>query len=280
MNDKLNKIKESIASSNDQSRYVTAAVLIGIIVVLLALNNGLLIWLALGVAFMLGFKEALQLYEIDHSLWLYGLGVGVWLAAFFSAAPIECGIGACVLLAAYLAYKQTLSEKTFLPFIYPTIPFLVLYSVYVDFGVWQVVWLILIVSLCDIGAFFGGRMFGNTPFSPTSPKKTLEGVIIGLATALVVGSIAGIFMLKTTFVFSIVVSFVVAICGVFGDLYESYLKRKAGVKDSGKILPGHGGILDRFDAILFGAIGLHIMLMFFNDFSCVRCVVLTPDFLQ
>ena len=67
MNDKLNKIKESIASSNDQSRYVTAAVLIGIIVVLLALNNGLLIWLALGVAFMLGFKEALQLYEFDHS---------------------------------------------------------------------------------------------------------------------------------------------------------------------------------------------------------------------
>ena len=242
-------------------------------------NNAIVIWAVLGVAFILGFRESLTLYKIDTNLWLYALALGVWVLAFFSARPVEAAFIACVILASVVAYKQNLSPKSILPFLYPTLPFLALYSVYVDFGVLRVVWLILIVALCDMGAYFGGRIFGKTPFSPTSPKKTLEGVIIGLAVAIVVGSIAGILMLNTHFLLAIILSLFVAVCGVFGDLYESYLKRRAEVKDSGSILPGHGGILDRFDAVLFGAVGMHFFLMFFDEFACTRCSILGASLL-
>ncbi|ETD25972.1 phosphatidate cytidylyltransferase [Helicobacter canis] len=273
----LDSAKDKFA--NESARYITAALLIAGIGILLVWNNAIVIWAVLGAAFILGFRESLTLYKIDTNLWLYALALGAWILAFFSARPVEAALIACVILASVVAYKQNLSPKSILPFLYPTLPFLALYSVYVDFGVLRVVWLILIVALCDIGAYFGGRIFGKTPFSPTSPKKTLEGVIIGLAVAIVVGSIAGILMLNTHFLLAIVLSLFVAVCGVFGDLYESYLKRRAEVKDSGSILPGHGGILDRFDAVLFGAVGMHFFLMFFDEFACTRCSILGASLL-
>lgn len=273
----LDSAKDKFA--NESARYITAALLIAGIGILLVWNNAIVIWAVLGVAFILGFRESLTLYKIDTNLWLYALALGVWVLAFFSARPVEAAFIACVILASVVAYKQNLSPKSILPFLYPTLPFLALYSVYVDFGVLRVVWLILIVALCDMGAYFGGRIFGKTPFSPTSPKKTLEGVIIGLAVAIVVGSIAGILMLNTHFLLAIILSLFVAVCGVFGDLYESYLKRRAEVKDSGSILPGHGGILDRFDAVLFGAVGMHFFLMFFDEFACTRCSILGASLL-
>lgn len=273
----LDSAKDKFA--NESARYITAALLIAGIGILLVWNNAIVIWAVLGAAFILGFRESLTLYKIDTNLWLYALALGAWILAFFSARPVEAALIACVILASVVAYKQNLSPKSILPFLYPTLPFLALYSVYVDFGVLRVVWLILIVALCDIGAYFGGRIFGKTPFSPTSPKKTLEGVIIGLAVAVVVGSIAGILMLNTHFLLAIVLSLFVAVCGVFGDLYESYLKRRAEVKDSGSILPGHGGILDRFDAVLFGAVGMHFFLMFFDEFACTRCSILGASLL-
>ena len=82
-------------------------------------------------------------------------------------------------------------------------------------------------------------------------KKTLEGVIGGLISASVVGTFFGIFVYG--FWFSLLCSFYVAIFAVIGDLLESYFKREADVKDSGDLIPGHGGILDRIDAVIIAA---------------------------
>ncbi len=258
----VDKLKESF--QKDKSRYITGAILLIVLVLLIWINNNIIVWGVLGVLFILGFKESLTLYAIQENGKIYLFALALWILAFFNDRPIESGLVGCMVLAGYLAYRQTLDPKKILPFIYPTIPFLALYSVYLDFGIEGLAWLILIVVLCDVGAYFGGKAFGKTQFSPTSPNKTIEGAIIGLAFAVIIGSVVGIWALNVNFLISIFVSIIVGASGIFGDLYESFLKRRAGLKDSGNIFPGHGGVLDRLDAMLFGAIAMHFLLYFFK----------------
>jgi phosphatidate cytidylyltransferase len=111
----------------------------------------------------------------------------------------------------------------------------------------------------DTMAYFVGSMIGKTPLSPISPKKTWEGTVGGVILA--IGVMGGIgFLLYNTPGWSLfapvhwmVVAAIAAIAGTFGDLLESKLKRMAGIKDSGNIMPGHGGFLDRFDSLLVAA---------------------------
>jgi phosphatidate cytidylyltransferase len=102
----------------------------------------------------------------------------------------------------------------------------------------------------DTMAYIVGSFIGKRPLSEVSPNKTWEGTIAGVILAvLIVTKIFGIWIpIQEKFIF--LISLVAAIAGNFGDLFESSLKRQAGVKDSGKMMPGHGGFLDRFDSIL------------------------------
>lgn len=117
-------------------------------------------------------------------------------------------------------------------------------------------WLLLVVVVTwssDTGAYLVGRSFGRRPLAPAiSPKKTFEGLLGGYAFALVaaVASNAA-FGLGLPWWAVLGATLVIATVGVGGDLSESFLKRQAGVKDSGTLIPGHGGILDRIDALLF-----------------------------
>lgn len=114
--------------------------------------------------------------------------------------------------------------------------------------------LVLLTSwVCDSAAYFGGRAFGRTRLAPRiSPGKTVEGAWAGLAGATVVG---GLFSLLNGVDLPRMLGFglVVGVASVVGDLAESLLKRQCGVKDSGILVPGHGGILDRMDALIFSA---------------------------
>ena len=115
---------------------------------------------------------------------------------------------------------------------------------------------LFIVWATDSGAYFIGRRFGQHKLLPAvSPNKTIEGSLGGILSAVVV---AFVFMLVDKSVYAphnfIVMLFLVvlfSIFGQFGDLVESSIKRRYGVKDSGKLIPGHGGILDRFDSMIF-----------------------------
>jgi phosphatidate cytidylyltransferase len=112
----------------------------------------------------------------------------------------------------------------------------------------------------DTGAYFVGTRLGRHGFfTSISPKKTWEGAIGGSAlatlTMLVLGSFAGLTLLQ-----SLVFGFGISVAGTFGDLAESLLKRQTGVKDSGSIVPGHGGLLDRIDSLLFAAVFAYYFL--------------------
>lgn len=118
-----------------------------------------------------------------------------------------------------------------------------------------VFYLLLTIWITDSGAYFGGMKFGKRKLSPNiSPNKSIEGSIIGSCSSII---IALIFFFTTTIfnnIFeAILVTLVISVVGQIGDLIESAYKREYGVKDSSNLLPGHGGIFDRFDSVILSA---------------------------
>ncbi len=111
-----------------------------------------------------------------------------------------------------------------------------------------------IVFAGDSGAYIVGMFFGQHKLMPKiSPKKTVEGAIGGIAASLITGLIFRIYLPQIPAYSVLILSLAVAIVAQFGDLFESLLKRVADVKDSGSLMPGHGGILDRVDGVLFAS---------------------------
>ena len=104
----------------------------------------------------------------------------------------------------------------------------------------------------DTGAYLVGSQLGKTPLFPRiSPRKTWEGTIGGITTTIAFGILLSLFISEIDPINWVVLAMMVAMFGTLGDLVESMLKRSVGIKDSGKLLPGHGGLLDRFDAFIF-----------------------------
>lgn len=131
------------------------------------------------------------------------------------------------------------------------------------------VWLVFISAwFCDTGAYFVGVCFGKHKLIPTlSPNKTIEGSIGGIAVATISGFIYGLVISKMfnldylTIIFSCtIITFLGSIFAQLGDLTASAIKRYTKIKDFGKIMPGHGGVIDRFDSVLFTAPVIYIII--------------------
>ena len=124
-------------------------------------------------------------------------------------------------------------------------------------GPLTLIYLFFLIFAADTGAYFAGRNFGKHKLAPNiSPGKTVEGAIGGLLLCAVWSLIGGLYIFHASgvgLVELLILSLVVAAVSIVGDLTESMFKRVAGLKDSGNILPGHGGILDRVDSILAAA---------------------------
>jgi len=249
----FDRLKDAVFGNKE--RVVTGLALIFGLVIVLAINNMYLIWLILGVAYIVALFEVSKLWKIEEYKNIIALGVLTWSFLIMSNNIVLISFIPAVIYASYKAYKNE-NMKDVLPFIYPTISMIVFFALYKEFGVFAIVWLIVVVASTDTFAYFSGKYLGKTKFSPTSPNKTLEGVAGGVIAGTVLGSLAGLYF--NGFLFALIISFFVSFFSVFGDLFESYLKRKADVKDSGNIFPGHGGILDRLDGYLFGVIILYI----------------------
>jgi len=249
--------------TNNLERWVTAIVLLAVTIIVGIINNDTLMWVYLGAFYFIAFDEAIKLFEIQRKA-PYTYAAIIWVIAYFYPNPDDLFFVMAIFFGAKLAYTQEhIKKKLLIPFLYPVSGFLFALVLYRDFGIQYMLWLLIIVAITDTAAFFVGKSVGKTPFSPTSPNKTLEGVIGGISFATITGAIIGLYLCQTDFIIALLVSFSTSVASIFGDLFESYLKREAGVKDSGNILPGHGGVLDRLDGYLFGSIVMLITLRAF-----------------
>ena len=122
---------------------------------------------------------------------------------------------------------------------------------------------VLITALDDIGAYFAGTRFGRHKMAPSiSPGKSWEGFAGGLGASLLGGVLFSILLNKLTLAHGLAIAGISSLIAPVGDLMESLAKRETGIKDSGRLLPGHGGFLDRLDAIIFTAPAVYLYMRF------------------
>lgn len=247
--------------SQSSTRIKTGIVLLIVILAIGFIDSVFLTWAFLGSLMIVAIAESMKLFDMDQfDIYIYA--VLAWIAAYFYPKPEDLVFIIGVVFASILAYTKELDKKIFLPLMYPMASYLFLFSLYLGFGIESLLWLLVVVAGADVGAYFVGKSIGVTKFCATSPNKTLEGVAGGVITAAILGTIFSLDQFG--FWSGLFISTLVAVASVFGDLFESYLKREANVKDSGDILPGHGGILDRTDGYLFGGIVMLVLLRLFS----------------
>lgn len=155
-----------------------------------------------------------------------------------------------------------------LSFLYIVLPFILLCTIQLKHaagsGLSPLMGVFILFWVNDTGAYLSGRLFGKTPLFPTvSPKKTREGLIGGMLLCLGAAWVLSLYALSFSLEIWLVSALIVSVFGSLGDLVESMWKRQLGIKDSGKIMPGHGGLLDRFDAF-FIAIPILCIYLFFQ----------------
>ncbi|MBQ3219025.1 MAG: CDP-archaeol synthase [Clostridia bacterium] len=203
---------------------------------------------------------ALEYFVLTGYGWLFSIGF----------------IVLALLIVSLVCLIQNTDKKTYLatilPYVYPSLFLLpMLFMNEIGSNAFVALLLLFVISpLCDTMAYLVGSAIGGKKLCPKlSPKKTWSGAIGGLFGGAIGGLIVYFIFTPTVLTLSPTVTAVVfAVIGLIsallteiGDLFESFIKRKAGVKDSGKILPGHGGVLDRIDGMLFASLFIYIIFL-------------------
>ncbi|MBL4606394.1 MAG: phosphatidate cytidylyltransferase [Pseudomonadales bacterium] len=201
---------------------------------------------------------AIQAFALINQPWLYGLVVLAWCFFIFWVVSYPRTVDRW---ARGLVFQGAVG----LIVIVPTWGALSLIQA-MDNGPWWLMFLMGIVWGADTGAYFVGRKFGRNKLAPNvSPGKSIEGVVGGLATTGLLGVFVWLIATLPGLSSSSLLVFVMVVTAVsvLGDLFESMMKRHRGIKDSGNILPGHGGILDRIDSLTaaspFFLFGLYLL---------------------
>lgn len=249
-----------------RSRVITATVGIPLLILIIAWSQpgyfALLVFLVTVIAlceyFLIVFRD-----RVKERVFGIILGVLVSLGVIFPVS-LEPGmwLGLVVVLAfsTYLFFDGKLEQRyqhlgwTLLGTLYIgyLVPYLILLYRSHEGREW-VFFVLLVIMSGDTAAYFVGSSLGKHKLYPeVSPGKTVEGAVASVAASLVVGVLGGIILLPAiSWVESLLLSLVLSVLGQAGDLFESWIKRVFSVKDSGHLLPGHGGLLDRMDSLIF-----------------------------
>jgi phosphatidate cytidylyltransferase len=183
---------------------------------------------------------------------------------FFSIVLIS-GLSSVLVLELFRKKENKMLNAglVFFGIVYITFPFALFCKL--DKNYTYVYLLFLLIWANDSFAFFGGKYFGKHKFSKISPNKTIEGLVVGFIFTIITSVVFHYAVPAVTITDSIVVGLFVGVFGPLGDLFESFLKRYTNVKDSSNIIPGHGGLLDRFDSIIVCVPFVYIYFNYIKD---------------
>ena len=208
------------------------------------------------------------------SILIYGLVLAGYLESTYFIFPLIL-IPIVLLKELFHHSKQPIINTSLLVFgwVYIIVPFIIMFEIR-EINSFEITLinqpgkyllaLFLLTWTNDTFAYLTGRFLGrNKLFERISPKKTWEGTVGGFLFSILVGVLIS-FYLNETNLFWIISAVLISISATLGDLFQSLLKRNVGVKDSGNIMPGHGGMLDRFDAILFAAPIFYLWIHYFT----------------
>lgn len=264
-------------------RWITALILVPIVLWVLIKGSTLLLAVLVSAVAIFAMQEYLRIiFENDAGsisktikIMSYAVSMSLVISACLGSWEVQFLILAMNLMALSIfvlsrfAGDHTIFDmiaKQVLGVIYiPVSLSLLVFIKGLDGGTLWIVWLLIVIFANDTGAFYTGTFFGKRPLSPSiSPNKTIEGSLGGITISMVLGFIScQIFFNDLSLSFlTIPGSFMLAVAGQIGDLFESAMKRASNIKDSGSILPGHGGMLDRIDGLLLGIPVLYIYLVF------------------
>ena len=207
-------------------------------------------------------------------IWGYGINFAIVWSTFLVGPDLSVSlIGLNLLAVALISLFQFKTDQTVLDRVVKQlqgviyIPVLLSFLILIRQSSSGMVWIFVLLAVVfagDTSAYYVGSYFGRHKLNPAvSPGKTIEGSIGGLVANLVIGGVAKFFFLSDLpWGLGLLFFLAIGIAGQVGDLFESELKRATGIKDSSGILPGHGGVLDRIDALLFASPVAYIFIRF------------------